>query len=179
MPAATQTASQASLIPPKRQPRYNQASWYCDRDHFPSSTPCPGAALYLSVALLNNSSCCASSSASDKPLFSILLCFLSRLYSAMSKVNKPIGVHELTACCFLKSSTASVTGPTYSGNPSSFRAAFMCSGAMVFLPSFSAISLASEEMREMNSMQHSPKRSRNSFVVGRPSLGGMISLMIL
>jgi len=40
----------------------------------------------------------------------------------------------------------------------------MCSHAIVFLLSFSLISLASDDIRVMNSTQHSIRRSRASFV---------------
>lgn len=46
---------------------------------------------------------------------------------------------------------------------------------MVFLASFSEISLASEEMSVMNSTQHSIKRSRASFENDTPDCEGNIS----
>lgn len=54
----------------------------------------------------------------------------------------------------------------------------MCSQAMVFLLSFSLISLASEEMRVINSTQHSIRRSRASLPKARPEEGGRISVTI-
>lgn len=51
------------------------------------------------------------------------------------------------------------TSRTYSGNPNSLSALSICSVAMVFLASRSAISLASEDMRVMNSTQQSMSRS--------------------
>lgn len=55
----------------------------------------------------------------------------------------------------------------YSSKPRSLRALTTCSAAMVFLASFSAISLASEEIRVMNSTQHSINRSRASLAKER------------
>ena len=54
------------------------------------------------------------------------------------------------------------TSLTYSGKPSSFSALSMCSVAIVFFASRSAMSLASEEMSVMNSTQQSMRRSRAS-----------------
>lgn len=54
----------------------------------------------------------------------------------------------------------------------------MWSQAMVFLASFSEISLASDEMRVMNSTQHSMSRSRASFEKAMPTEGGRISVTI-
>jgi hypothetical protein len=51
----------------------------------------------------------------------------------------------------------------------------MCSHAIVFLLSFSEISFASEEMRVINSTQHSMRRSRASLLNAIPPLGGKIS----
>ena len=51
----------------------------------------------------------------------------------------------------------------------------MCSQAIVFFASLSEISLASEEIRVMNSTQHSIKRSRASLPKARPEDGGRIS----
>ena len=51
----------------------------------------------------------------------------------------------------------------------------MWSQAIVFLASFSEISLASEEMRVMNSTQHSMRRSRASLAKMQPLEGGRIS----
>lgn len=54
----------------------------------------------------------------------------------------------------------------------------MWSHAMVFFASFSEISLASEEMRVMNSTQHSIRRSRASLAKATPADGGRISVTI-
>ena len=51
----------------------------------------------------------------------------------------------------------------------------MWSQAIVFLASFSEISFASEEMRVMNSTQHSMSRSRASFAKATPPWAGRIS----
>lgn len=64
----------------------------------------------------------------------------------------------------------------YSSKPRSLRARMTCSAAMVFLASRSAMSLASDEMRVMNSTQQSIRRSRASLAKAR-SLG-RISEMI-
>lgn len=54
----------------------------------------------------------------------------------------------------------------------------MWSQAMVFLASFSEISLASDETRVINSTQHSISRSRASLEKATPSAGGRISVTI-
>lgn len=54
----------------------------------------------------------------------------------------------------------------------------MCSQAIVFLLSFSLISFASEEIKVMNSTQHSIRRSRASFPNARPEEAGRISVTI-
>lgn len=66
----------------------------------------------------------------------------------------------------------------YSAKPSWSSARVMWSQAIVFLASFSEISLASDEMRVMNSTQHSISRSRASLEKARPLLGGRISVTI-
>ena len=55
----------------------------------------------------------------------------------------------------------------------------MCSVAMVFLDSRSAMSLASEEMSDTNSTLQSIKRSRASLLNARPDLSPRISTIIL
>lgn len=54
----------------------------------------------------------------------------------------------------------------------------MCSVAMVFFASRSAISFASEDIRVMNSTQHSMSKSRASLVNVVPGLTARISVMI-
>jgi hypothetical protein len=54
----------------------------------------------------------------------------------------------------------------------------MCSQAIVFLLSFSLISFASDDIRVMNSTQHSIRRSLASFPNARPDEGGRISVTI-
>jgi hypothetical protein len=68
--------------------------------------------------------------------------------------------------------------PTYSPNPNCSNALVMCSQAMVFLLSFSLISFASDEIRVMNSTQHSIRRSRASLPKASPEEGGRISVTI-
>ena len=85
---------------------------------------------------------------------------------------------RLTFSCSLCSPATVSTSCTYSGNPSSRSALSTCSVAIVFLASFSAISLASDEMRVMNSTQQSMRRSRASFAKVVPGLEARISVMI-
>lgn len=142
-----------------------------------------GPALYFSVADLNSSCCCRKSSSSVSPLCSILLVFFSRVCNFDQ--NPPLGTisynevqSKLTFCCSLYSSTTTNTSSTYSPNPSSFNAFSMCSQAIVFLASFSAISFASDDIKVMNSTQHSIKRSRASLANVWPDEAGRISVMI-
>ena len=85
---------------------------------------------------------------------------------------------QQTFNCSLCSSATANTSGTYSPNPRSVSAFSICSHAIVFLASFSLISLASEEIRVMNSTQHSIRRSRASLAKVCPDEGGRISLMI-
>jgi hypothetical protein len=80
--------------------------------------------------------------------------------------------------CSLCSLATSIISDTYSPKPNCSNAFVMCSQAIVFLLSFSLISFASEEMRVMNSTQHSISRSRASFPNARPVLEGRISVTI-
>ena len=54
----------------------------------------------------------------------------------------------------------------------------MWSHAMVFFASFSEISFASEETKEINSTQHSISKSRASLEKATPAEGGNISVTI-
>jgi hypothetical protein len=90
----------------------------------------------------------------------------------------PASGRSLTRNCSLCSPATASTSWTYSGNPSSLRAFSMCSVAMVFLVSFSAISFASEDMRVMNSTLQSMRRSRASRPKVNPDFSPRISAMI-
>ena len=138
----------------------------------------PGPELYLSVADRNSSCCCLRSSSSESPLCSILLVFFSRVYFMISTVQPTAAFQSLTLNCSLCSPATANTSGTYSGNPSSLRALSICSAAMVFFASFSAISLASEDMSVMNSTLQSIRRSRASLPNARPDLSPRISVMI-
>jgi len=80
-----------------------------------------------------------------------------------------------SSLCFPATSWISFT---YSPKPSVSRALVICSQAMVFLLSFSLISFASDEIRVINSTQHSISRSRASLPNARPEDGGRISVTI-
>ena len=139
------------------------------------------SALNLSLADENISCCIRSSSSVDIPLS--LFCFRSRVYTMLVSAgilteNQSEGV-EPTFCISLNSSATASTSGTYSGNPSSLSAFSTCSTAMVFLASFSEMSFASEEIKVMNSMQHSMRRSRASRAKVWPLEAGRISPMIL
>ena len=89
----------------------------------------------------------------------------------------PLGSRIPTRSCSLCSPATAKTSCTYSGKPSSLSALSMCSAAMVFFASFSAISFASEDMRVTNSTLQSIKRSRASLPKVRPDLSPRISVM--
>ena len=76
------------------------------------------------------------------------------------------------------SAAASNTAGTYSPNPRASKALVMWSQPIVFLASLSEISFASEEMRVMNSTQHSINKSLASLENAIPVDGGKISLTI-
>lgn len=78
----------------------------------------------------------------------------------------------------LCSAAASTTAATYSPKPSVSNALVMWSQPIVFLASLSEISFASEEMRVMNSTQHSINRSLASLENAIPVDAGKISLTI-
>ena len=86
--------------------------------------------------------------------------------------------HIKTFSCSLCSSATATTSCTYSGNPSSLSALSICSVEIVFLASRSAISLASEDIKVINSTQHSMSKSRASLVKVVPGLMASISVMI-
>ncbi len=114
-----------------------------------------------------------------KPALLHLVCFLlSRLTSKYQQLSFLAHYRYHTFSCSLCSSATATTSCTYSGKPSSLSALSMCSVAIVFLASRSAISLASEDIRVMNSTQHSISRSRASFVKVVPGLTASISVMI-
>lgn len=81
----------------------------------------------------------------------------------------------LTFWTSLCSAAASRTAGTMSVKPSCSRAFVIWSQAIVFFASFSEISFASDEIRVMNSTQHSIKRSRASLANATPADGGRIS----
>ena len=83
-----------------------------------------------------------------------------------------------TFCVSLWAAAASSTAGTYSLKPRVSRALLMWSHAMVFLASFSEMSLASDETRVINSTQHSINRSRASLEKETPVEDGRISLTI-
>ena len=88
------------------------------------------------------------------------------------------GFEAITRSCSLCSPATAKTSCTYSGKPSSLSALSMCSAAIVFFASFSAISLASDDMRVTNSTLQSIRRSRASLPKVRPDLSPRISVMI-
>lgn len=78
----------------------------------------------------------------------------------------------------LCSAAASTTAATYSPKPRVSKALVMWSQPIVFLASLSEISFASDEMRVMNSTQHSINRSLASLENAIPVDAGKISLTI-
>lgn len=121
-----------------------------------------------------------SSSSSDRPLCSNLLDFFSRPWTRISNWGRSRGrnVVQHTFWTSLCSAAASTTAATYSPKPSVSNALVMWSQPIVFLASLSEISFASEEMRVMNSTQHSINRSLASLENAIPVDAGKISLTI-
>jgi hypothetical protein len=107
-----------------------------------------------------------------------LICFLFPSLSHISRSPNEQARIGLTFICSLCSLATSRISCTYSPNPNCSKAFVICSQAIVFLLSFSLISFASDEMRVMNSTQHSIRRSRASFPNARPDVGGRISVTI-
>jgi hypothetical protein len=145
--------------------------------HAPSSYTPHGPPVYLFPADLKSSCCCARSSSCDRPLCSSLVLRFSRCYTTVRDYSPTI-FFALTRSCSLCSPATESTSCTYSGNPSSRNALSMCSVAIVFFASRSAISFASEDMRVTNSTLQSIKRSRASLPKVNPALSPMISVMI-
>jgi hypothetical protein len=96
----------------------------------------------------------------------------------VSKDHTPSQTDMLTFNCSLCSLATSIISATYSPKPSCSNAFVICSHAIVFLASFSEISFASDEIRVMNSTQHSISKSLASLPNARPDDGGRISVTI-
>jgi hypothetical protein len=107
-----------------------------------------------------------------------LLSSLSTMSSAAIQTCANKKGMQQTFNCSLCSLATSIISWTYSPKPNCSNAFVICSHAIVFLLSFSLISFASDDIKVMNSTQHSIRRSRASLPNARPELDGRISVTI-